>query len=238
MPARVDLDPGANRTPVRARSDTLHHQPVVPVPALVAQQGGPGIQVVHDDVDVAVVVQITERASASVIFSHDSRSRLRGNVFEAALAQIAIENAALFVGDMQLAARQLSVDMAIGDENVLPAVVVEIKKADAETEIFAVDTQTGRQAGILKRAVTIIAVQGRDLIGKICADDIEPAVAIVVADPHSHAAQGNSVFVKGASGRYRNLAEGAVTIVVIKQAWRGIARDIDIGPSIVVKVRG
>ena len=59
---------------------------------------------------------------------------------------------------MQLAARQLSVDMAIGDENVLPAVVVEIKKTDAETEIFAVDTQTGRQAGILKRAVTIIAV--------------------------------------------------------------------------------
>src|SRR5262245_5796930 len=139
---------------------------------------------------------------------------------------------------MQLAARQLSVDMAIGDENVLPAVVVEVKKTDAETEIFTVDTQTGRQAGILKRSVTIIAVQRSDLIGKICADDIEPAIAIVVANPYSHAGQGNSVFVKGAAGGYGDFTECAVMIVAIQQAWGGIARDIDIRPSVVVKVRG
>ena len=44
------------------------------------------------------------------------------------------------------------------------------------------------------------------------------------------------MLVEGATRRHRNLAEGAVVVVAVEQARRRVARDVDVGPSIVVEV--
>src|SRR3979411_2725819 len=44
--------------------------------------------------------------------------------------------------------------------------------------------------------------------------------------------------VKCAPGGYRDLGKGAVPIVVIEEARRGVATHVDIGPAVIVKVGG
>src|SRR3954470_337666 len=126
--------------------------------------------------------------------------------------------------------------MAIGDEEILPAIVVVIKEADAEAEVLRIDSQPCPQAYITEAAVTIILVDGCHLIREIRSHQIEPAVVIVVADSHAHARQGYSVFIKGASGGHGNLAESSILVVVIKQTGSCIARNVDVRPPIIIKV--
>ena len=82
--------------------------------------------------------------------------------------------------------RQLRVDVAVGDEDVLPAVVVEVEEVDAEADILAVDAETGLDARV-DEARAVVAVQRGHLFGEVGPDDVEPAVAVVVADADAHA---------------------------------------------------
>ena len=50
------------------------------------------------------------------------------------------------VGQVQLAVGDLRVDVAVGDEDVLPAVVVEVEEVDAEADVLAIDAQAGPDA--------------------------------------------------------------------------------------------
>src|SRR6185503_16915051 len=49
-----DADPGADRAPVRRRARELHREPVMVRPALGPEDVRAGVDVVDDDVDVAV----------------------------------------------------------------------------------------------------------------------------------------------------------------------------------------
>ena len=60
---------------------------------------------------------------------------------------------------------------------------------------------------------------------------------VEVAHAHAHSGQGGSVPVEGAAGRDRDLPEGAVVVVAIEEARRGVAGDVDVGPSVVVEIR-
>ena len=61
----------------------------------------------------------------------------RRHVFEASVAQIAIEQPGLPIRDVQLAAGDLRIHVAVGDEDVLAPVVVEIEEPDAESHVLA-----------------------------------------------------------------------------------------------------
>ena len=61
----------------------------------------------------------------------------RGHVFEASVPQVAIEQLRL-AGTTMCSFRvgDLRVDVAVRDEDVLPAVVVEVEEADAEAHVL------------------------------------------------------------------------------------------------------
>ena len=77
-------------------------------------------------------------------------ARLRRHVLEAPVAEIAVEQLRLPVGEVQLAVGDLRVDVAVGDEDVLPAVVVEVEEVDAEADVLAVDAEAGPDAGVAR----------------------------------------------------------------------------------------
>ena len=64
---------------------------MVAVPAIVAEQRRRSIQVVHDHVHVAVVVEVPEGAAATEVLGQDRRPRFRGDVLEASVPQVAVE---------------------------------------------------------------------------------------------------------------------------------------------------
>src|SRR5256885_11306245 len=77
----------------------------------------------------------------------------------------------------------------------------------------------------------------RGLVGVVGLDDIEPAVAVVVANSHTHAALRRPILIKRAAELGSQLFECPILIIVIETAWHGIARHVNVRPAVVVKVR-
>ena len=138
---------------------------------------------------------------------------------------------------MQLARVDLGKDVAVGHEDIDPTVVVEIEEPDAPSQILGVRAQSCLKDSVIKCSVAIVMVQIRGLVGVICLDDIEPAVAVVIANPHAHARLRNPIFIEGASNLRANLLEGSILVVVVEAAWHGVACDVNVGPAIIIKIR-
>ena len=76
------------------------------------------------------------------------------------------------------------------------------------------------------------------VVGEIGFENVEPAVAIVVADGHAHAGLLVAIVAVGASGDHGDIGECAVVVVVEQDAGLRIHRDVNIRPAVVVKIVG
>ncbi len=63
-------------------------------------------------------------------------------------------------------------------------------------------------------------------------------VAVVVGGGGSHTGLFAAVFVESYAGVCGSVGEGAVAVVAVEDGGRGVAGDVDIGPSVVVVVEG
>ena len=235
--AEGDLHPGADRRAVRFRAHALHQDRVVAAAAVVAQQRGRAVQVVHDHVHVPVVVEVPEGAPAAEVLGQDRRPRLRGDVLEAAVAQVAIEHLRLAVLEVELLVRDLGVDVAVRDEDVRPAVVVEVEEVDAEAEVLPVDAEAGPEARVLEGR--------RRSCGRASSPARRSSCARCPASRRRRSRPRRRPFPRGRPpppskaqpAGTRDLAEGPVVVVAIEEARRGVAGHVDVGPAVVVEVR-
>ena len=51
-------DPGADAVAIAGRSDCADHDPVAPVAAVIAVQAGGAVEVEHQQIEVAIVVEV------------------------------------------------------------------------------------------------------------------------------------------------------------------------------------
>ena len=106
---------------------TLDFEPVIFGAAIVAQERRRLVHVDNGDVDVSIVVEIAEGgASAAVGLSHGGPA-CGADVDETTLAEIFVQDLSLLEGDVEPAGIDLGEDMAVGHEDVGPAVVIEIE---------------------------------------------------------------------------------------------------------------
>src|SRR5689334_11877581 len=126
--------------------------------------------------------------------------------------------------------------MSVGEENIPPAVVVEIEESGAETDILAVYSEPSLQTRVLKRSVAIVAIECRDLVREVGAHDVERAVAIIVAYADSHSRERHPVFIECTPGRNGDLAERAVMVVAVELARCRVAGYVDVRPTVVVEI--
>src|SRR5580765_3311932 len=111
--------------------------------------------------------------------------------------------------------------MPVRDEEILPAVVVEIEEADAESDVLPVHPKPCPDAGIGERFAGV-PVQRRDLLAEVGSDDVEPAVGVEITDTNAHARQSCAILVEGAACRNPDLPESAVMIVAVQQTRGGV----------------
>src|SRR5208337_1336555 len=76
------------------------------------------------------------------------------------------------------------------------------------------------------------------LIEKMRTDNIEMAIAIVVADRGTHARHFHALVIESKSALESFLTECAVVIVHQQQAGRGVAGHEYIGPSVLIHIEG
>src|SRR6266850_1884537 len=165
----------------------LDFEPVVFGAGIIAQERRRLVHVDDGDVDVSVVVEIAEGGASAAVRLSDGGPARRADVDKTSLAEIFVQNLSLFEGDVEPASVDFGEDVAVGHEDIGPAVVVEIEEAYSPAEIFGVD-------------------------------DVEPAIAVVIAYTDAHAALGSAILVEGAADLRADFAEGAILIVAIEAA--------------------
>src|SRR5256885_7519819 len=143
-------DAGTDSTAVGFCADGADFDPIVFVGGVAADELRRSVDTIDDEVEIAVVVEITEGTAARGSRSRNSSAGVERDVFEVAVAQIAIEKFALRVAGFGGELFDFRIDMAVADEDVGPTVVVKIEKAAAPAEILRVFAETGLKRGVFK----------------------------------------------------------------------------------------
>ena len=194
------------------------------------------VDAIDDYVEVAIVVVVSEGGSAGGCRGGDAGTGLRGDLFELAVAEIAIEVLVLRVGGVDAGAFNLGVDVAVGHEDVEPPVIVHVEEAYTPAEEAGVDAEAGEIGVVVEVAVAEVEVEGVGVASKIGFDDVEETVAVEVADGDAHACLGFAVGGVGDAGLDGDIFERAVFLVLIERCGGRVVGDVDVGPAIIVEV--
>ena len=130
------------------------------------------------------------------------------------------------------------INVTVDLQDVGPTVVVVVDKTAAPRDILIVDADAGREGDVGEGAVAVVVIEVAGVVGEICLENIEPAVAIVVGDADAHAGLLVAVFAVGDARDDSNIGERAVVIVAEQNARLRIDGDVDVGPAVVVEIVG
>ena len=165
----------ADRRPLAALHPRVDLQPVVAGAAAVAQQVRRAGGVDHEQVDVAVVVEVGPGGAAAHPLRLEEVARLARHVDEDALAVVARQHRVL---------RVLVVRVAVGDEDVEVAVVVVVEEHGAPAGVLAADDGEARAADEV--GVELALLREQAAVVHVRDQDVEVAVAVEVGHRRAH----------------------------------------------------
>src|SRR6266550_6845403 len=119
--------------------------------------------------------------------------------------------------------------MAIADKNVQPAVIIHIEKAATPSQVLCVRTEARRESPVLKICITKVVVERRSVSSKIGFDKVKIAIKVVIACRNAHASLRFAIRTQSASRFNGNVGKLSIFLVLIKSAWGGVIRHINVG---------
>ena len=160
------------------------------------------------------------------------------DVLELSVAEVVVEEARFAEEGAKTGGVDLRVDVAVGDEEVRVAVVVDVGEHGSPAEGVGVDGKAGGVGLVGESAVGLGTVKGGGVVGEVGLEEIEAAVGVVVGGGGAHAGLLAAVLVEGGTDVGGDVGEGAVVIVAIEDGRGGVAGDVDVGPAVFVVVEG
>src|SRR6185295_17091161 len=111
----------------------------------------------------------------------------------------------------------LRVDVPVADENVRPAIVIEIYKADAPAKEPRVLTQPRLKRLVIEDHLPQVSIEARSVTRKVRLYDVDLPIAIVVARRNTHPRLRLAVRTVGHTGFERDVCERSVMVVFVKR---------------------
>ena len=167
-------DPRPDRVP--ARSQRSNQQRIPGVGSDIFQKRRSFAHIDDDNLQFAVVVEIPDRETARRVGSTDAGSTLRGKIKKLAVAAIPVEQAGLFEMFGSVGLVNLGIHMPIGDDQILPTIVVKVEKGRTPSQVLGIDREAGADRIVLKIILAPIAIEGVGVVGKICLEDVQQSV--------------------------------------------------------------
>ena len=147
----------------------------------------------------------------------DSGPGALGNIGEGPVPVVVVKNGAIFVVDVDLETLDLRKRVAVHQQQILPAVIVEIKKSAAPSHKTRVVRDAGGQSNIIEFRPAPVAIQRLALVGEVAAENVRSPVAVVITRSHAHARHSLAVFVESCAAQDSLLAKGSVAAVDVEQ---------------------
>src|SRR5262249_4979127 len=148
---------GSDALPVTPDSSQLDSDPVIPIAALITQTVSWTGTRRNDDVNVPIVVQISKGcASSRPVLVEDFTGGWRD--IDKLVPDVPQEQGFLSIAQVGLCELDVVHHMAVGKEQILPAVIVIIKDSHPPTRKQPGDlSETGSQCGIAEATIAFVA---------------------------------------------------------------------------------
>ena len=210
---------------------------------MVAQQHRGSIDGGHQQVLAAAIPEIRRQGRAAHIFPGQRAARFLSDFFELSGRrfvgrQIVKQKRLLGVAYAERLPFHLRIHVAVGDENVGPAVIVVIEELHAKTQIGIADGAHARRARkVGELAIAIVVIEIVVIVGKVVLRDVGPAIAIIVGRVDAHAGLFSPVGTVGHACLGTDLGESTLAIVVIEQARRRVVGYVKIEAAVFVVIQ-
>src|ERR1043166_1528524 len=231
------VNAGAYPGTIRPGADTFHFDPVVLDRRVAAKQLRQIIDTVHHHVQVSVVVEIAHCTAAGRNSLENARPPGHRYSGGSPIAQVVVQDLALAISVLDRSLGHLRIDVPVGHQNVNPAVIIEIQEHHAPPQEPRVLAETGLKGRIFKKIAAEIAIKAGRIAGEVGLDNVELAIAVVIACRHAHAGLRLAIGAVRRAGFNRNVREGAVSIVPVQRRRGRIIGHVNVGPAIVVEIR-
>ena len=186
---------------------------------------------------MAVVEEVAEGGAAGADNRGETATCGGGNFLKFLPVDIAEQQRTLRVGGAPFGFAGDGVDVTVGDEEVEKSVIIEIEEAGAPTEErYGGKAKTGTEGDVGKCGGAIVAVESFVVVGKRGDEQIQLAIAIVIAESDAHGGLRAALFAECETGCVADVLEGTVSAIAIEIVGAGIIGDGEVGPAVVVEV--
>src|SRR5215472_1557599 len=113
--------------------------------------------------------------------------------------------------------------MAVCLDQVGPAIIVIVKEHHAPAQILSVGCNSRRIGQVRKRAIAVVVVESRGVIGKVCLEDVKLSVPVIIRNGCAHTSLFTSVLVVSHAAQDGYVGEGSISIVAVKNVGCAVA---------------
>ena len=203
---------------------------------IAAQQLRHVVDAVHQQIQIAVVIEIAHRHPAPRHLLQDPRPHLLRHLLKLAVPQIPVHQLPLPVSRFVERLAHFRIDMPVALHDVRPAVIVVVHERNTPAQKARNLAHPGLKRLVLKYSAAEIAIQTRSVAREIRLHQVEVPVAIVVRHRHAHARLRLAVGRVRHSRLDRDLLKRPVVIVLVQRRRGRIVGHVNIRPPVVVEI--
>src|SRR5215468_1174105 len=127
--------------------------------------------------------------------------------------------------------------MAVRQNQIGPAIIVIVKEHDTPAQKLGIGSNSRSVGHVRKRAIPVIVIESRRVIGKVGLEDVQLPIPVVIRNRCAHASLLTSILVVGYATHDGCISEGSISIIPVENVGRAVARDIDVGPAVIVVIK-
>src|SRR6184192_51997 len=126
--------------------------------------------------------------------------------------------------------------MTIPNQDTRPATVIEVIELHAPPQPVPDFSKPSGIRDIVEVVFPAIQVEGWCIVTEVRLHDALVAIVGVVGSGQSHACLHSAIFAVCNTYLLGNIRERAVMVIVVQNVGSGVGSDVNIGPSIIIKV--
>src|SRR5215470_2740952 len=127
--------------------------------------------------------------------------------------------------------------MAVRQNQIGPAIIVIVKEHDTPAQKLGIASNSRSVGHVRKRAIPVIVIKSRRVIGKVGLEDVQLSVPVVIRNRCAHASLLTSILVVGYATHDGCIGEGSISIISVENVGCAVAGDIDVGPAVIVVIQ-